>query len=132
MTRRTLPPPPVDPDDYGFDVAGKSFKVTSRELLMLVGVDTITCALYMRCLKPFADRYGAVRAASFYRFLQILKVVQSPGGGQRLPEPTRKQLRRALDRLRQAKLITMRDDANQGERVLKIWLNVTSRSSPKV
>ena len=131
MTRRTQPPPKVDPDDYGFDVAGRSFKVTSRELRMLLGVDTITCALYMRCLKPFADRYGAVREASYYRFLQILKVVQSPGGGPRLDVPTLWQVRRALKRLVEADLITTRDDANRGERALKIWLNVTSRSSPK-
>lgn len=113
-------------------MAGKGFRITARELVMLLGVDTITCALYMRCLKPFADRYGAVRESSYYRFLQILKVVQSPGGGQRLAVPTRMQVRRALERLRQAGLITMRDDVNRGDRVLKIWLNEVARSSPKV
>lgn len=127
MTRRKYPPPKVDPDDFGFDVAGKGFRVTPRELLMLIGADTMTCALYMRCLKPFADRFGAVRAASYYRFLQILKVVHSPAGGRRLPVPTKRQLERALERLRQANLITTDTDANRGDRALKIWVNLTPR-----
>lgn len=131
MTRRKLPPPKVDPDDYGFDVAGKGFRVSARELVMLLGADTITCALYMRCLKPFADRFGQVHAASYYRFLQILSVVQSPGGGQRLPVPTLKQLRRALERLAQAGLITIHADDNRRERALQIWVNEAPGRSSK-
>lgn len=122
MTRRKHPPPKVDPDDYGFNVAGKGFRVTANELLMLLGLDTITCALYMRCLKPFADRAGHVHNASYYRFLQILKVMQSPAGGQRLPEPTHQQLRGALDRLLQAGLITNYGAANRSDRALQIRL----------
>lgn len=131
MTRRKHPPPKVDPDDYGFDVAGKSFKVTPRELLMLLGVDTITCALYMRCLKPFADKFGCVHQASYYRFLQTLKVVQSPAGGPRVPGPTEKQLRRALEWLVQAGLITTHTDQNRRGGALQIWVNLPPRRSPK-
>lgn len=132
MTRRRNPPPPVDPDDYGFDVAGKGFRVTARELLMLLGLDTISCALYMRCLKPFADRAGHVHNASYYRFLQVLKVMQSPAGGQRLLEPTHQQLRRALERLQQAGLITNYAGANRNERALQIRLQNAPSRSPKL
>lgn len=132
MTRRKNPPPKVDPDDYGFNVAGKGFRVTSRELLLLLGLDTISCALYMRCLKPFADRAGAVRNASYYRFLEVLKVIQSPSGGQRLDAPTKDQLRRALDRLLQVGLITNYLDANRNVRALQIRLTEVKRSNPKV
>lgn len=132
MTRRTRPPPKVDPDDYGFDTAGKGFRVTPHELLLLLGLDTISCALYMRCLKPFADRTGQVRAASYYRFLEVLKVVQSPGGGPRLPGPTKKQLRRALERLLQVGLITNYAESNREARALQIRLLLPPRTSPKV
>lgn len=132
MTRRKHPPPKVDPDDYGFNVAGKGFRVTPRELLLLLGLDTISCAVYMRCLKPFADRAGAVRNASYYRFLQILGVVQSPEGGPRLPEPTKDQLRRALERLLQVGLITNYTEANRAGKALQIRLQEPSRSRPKV
>lgn len=131
MTKRKHPPPRVDPDDYGFNVAGKGFRVTPRELLMLLGLDTVTCALYMRCLKPFADRAGAVRNASFYRFIQILTPVQSPGGGPRLPEPSRRQLERAIERLVQAGLITSYCEANQRGRALQIRLQNAPRTSSK-
>ena len=131
MTRRKHPPPKVDPDDYGFPVAGKGFRVTRRELLLLLGLDTISCAVYMRCLKPFADRAGAVREASYYRFLQILGVVQSPAGGPRLSVPTEDQLRRALERLLQVGLITLYLDANRNERALKIRLVEASRTTSK-
>ncbi|HWH83475.1 MAG TPA: hypothetical protein VNU71_14685 [Burkholderiaceae bacterium] len=99
---------------------------------MLLGLDTLTCALYMRCLKPFADRAGAVRNASFYRFLQILTPVQSPGGGPRLDEPTRHQLERAIERLVQAGLITSYAAANRNGRALQIRVTEASRSSPKI
>lgn len=132
MTKRRHPPPAADPDDYGFDTAGKAFRVTPRELLMLLGVDTITCALYMRCLKPFADKFGCVHAASYYRFRQILTVMQSPRGGPRLPGPTLKQLRRALDWLEQAGLVTTHSDQNRREKALKIWVILPKRSSLKV
>lgn len=131
MTRRRQPPPPVDTDDYGFDVAGKPFKVTTAELLKLLGVDTITCALYMRCLKPFADRFGCVHGASYYRFLKILKARQSPKGGPLVSSPTREQLRRALEWLAQAGLITNHGDDNRRERVLQIWVNLPPRRSSK-
>lgn len=131
MTRRKHPPPSVDTDDYGFNVSGKGFRVTPRELEQLLGQDTVTCALYMRCLKPFADRTGHVQNASYYRFLQLLKVVQSPCGGQRLPEPTLKQLRRALERLQQAGLITTYPDANRNERALQIRVQSASGRSVK-
>lgn len=132
MTKRRHPPPPADPDDYGFDTAGKAFRVTPRELLMLLGVDTITCALYMRCLKPFADKFGCVHAASYYRFRQILMVMQSPRGGPRIQSPTEDQLRRALSWLAQAGLVTVHHDDNRRAGALKIWLNSPLRSSPKV
>lgn len=127
MTRRKHPPAPADPDDYGFDVAGKDFKVTTRELMQLLGVDPITCALYMRCLKPFADRFGNVQRASYYRFLQILRVIQSPAGGPRLDDVTKKQIRRALEWLVQQDLITCNFDANRRDRVLQIWVNKAPR-----
>lgn len=130
MTKRKNPPPPVDPDDYGFNVAGKGFRVTPRELLQLLGLDTVSCAVYMRCLKPFADRTGHVQNASYYRFGKILDVIQSPGGGARLPVPTLKQLRRALERLQQAGLITTYPDANRHDRALQIRVqNAPGRSS---
>jgi hypothetical protein len=131
VTRRKNPPPPVDPDDYGFDVAGKDFKVTTHELMKLMGVDTITCALYMRCLKPFADRFGRVREASYYRFLQILKAIGSPGGGPRPKSPTRPQLRRALEWLQQAGLITFHLDDNMRNGALQIWVHLPSRPKTK-
>jgi hypothetical protein len=132
VTRRQHPPPHVDTDDYGFNVTGKGFRVTARELELLLGLDTVTCALYMRCLKPFADRAGAVRNASYYRFLQILMPVQSPGGGPRLPEPTRHQLERAIDRLVELKLITSYAAANRNGRALQIRLSEARRTASKV
>lgn len=131
MTRRKHPPPKVDPDDYGFDVAGKGFRITRAELLMLLGLDTVSCALYMRCLKPFADRTGAVRNASYYRFIELLKVVHSIEGGRRLAAPTKDQLRRALDRLNQAGLITNYMSANRASGALQIRVQSAPRSSPK-
>jgi hypothetical protein len=123
VTRRKHPPPPADPDDYGFDIAGKGFRVTPRELVQLLGADTITCALYMRCLKPFADRGGYVRQLSFYRCLHLLACIQSPKGGARLPEPTRQQLRRAFENLAQRELITVHLDDNRRDQALQVWVN---------
>lgn len=131
MTRRKHPPPAVDPDDYGFSVAGKGFRVTPKELLLLLGLDTVSCALYMRCLKPFADRSGAVRSTSYYRFLEVLKVTQSPAGGARLPQPTKDQLRRALERLQQAGLVTNYAAANRADRALQIRLTQAPGRSTK-
>lgn len=131
MTRRKHPPPRVDPDDYGFNVAGKGYRVTPRELLLLLGLDTISCAVYMRCLKPFADRAGKVGETSYYRFLQILGVVQSPAGGRRLAAPTEDQLRRALERLRQVGLITVYSGSNQTGRALQIRLSEALRRGPR-
>lgn len=122
MTRRKRPPPPCDPGDYGFDVAGRGFRVAAAELVKLLGLDTISCALYMRCLKPFADRVGYVRNLSFYRCLQILMPLHSPCGGPRMPVPTRDQLRRAFERLVQAELIVMHWDDNLRDHALQIWL----------
>ena len=130
VTRRKHPPPKVDPDNFGFDIAGKGFRVTRRELLLLTGADAFTCALYMRCLKPFADRTGAVRNASYYRFGELLRVTQSPAGGPRLPEPTKWQLRRALTRLMEAGLVTNYPSANRVDGALKIRLNEAPRTIP--
>jgi hypothetical protein len=126
VTRRKHPPARIDLDDYGFDTTGKGFRVKPEELHMLLGLDPLTCALYMRCLKPFADRSGAVRNASFYRFLQILTPAQSPCGGPRLPEPTRHQLERAIARLVQADLITSYCHANRTGRALQIRIKSAS------
>ena len=122
MTRRKHPPPPADSEDYGFNVAGKGFRVSAAELLMLLGLDTITCALYMRCLRPFADRGGYVRECSYYRCLQILSCVPSPRGGRCLASPTKKQLRRAIECLVQARLIVTRWDDNRRDGALQIWV----------
>lgn len=122
MTRRKHPPPSADPDDYGFDVAGRGFRVTNRELVQLLGLDTISCALFMRCFKPFADRGGYVRNNSYHRCREILKPVQSPRGGPRMPTPTLKQLRRAVERLVQAGLIVTRWADNRRDRALQIWI----------
>lgn len=122
MTRRKHPPPAADPDDYGFPVAGRGFRVTPVELECLLGLDPISCALYMRCLKPFADRGGYVRNLSYYRCLQILTPVQSPRGGARLPAPTHQQLRRSVERLVQARLVMTRGAENKRDRALQIWI----------
>jgi hypothetical protein len=128
VTRRRHPPPVADPDDYGFEIAGKGFRVTTAELLMLAGIDTVACALYMRCLKPFADRSGYVRNLSYYRCLHLLACAQSPRGGARLPEPTKKRVRRAFEYLAQHKLITVHFDDNRRDRALQVWINAAAGS----
>jgi hypothetical protein len=130
VTKRKHPPPTADTDNYGFDVAGKGFRVTPRELLLLLDLDTLACAMYMRCLKPFADRRsGAVRFASYYRFAKILTPAQSPRGGPRLPEPSRDQLRRCVDRLAEVELIETHTGDNLRNGFLKIWVKKPVSSS---
>jgi hypothetical protein len=95
---------------------------------MLLGLDTHTCALYMRCFKPFVDRYGAVQQVSNYRFRKTLAVTQAADGGRRLPDSTCARVRRSIDRLREVGLITTRiGTSKRGHRVLKIWLNEPRR-----
>lgn len=120
MTRRKHPPPKVDADEFGFEVIGSDWCCTSDERIRLLGLDSLARDLYYTCLKPFADSTGKVQQASYYRFLQMLAPVQSRQGGHRLPTPTRKQLRRVLDALRQAGLVTSYPAANLRKGALQI------------
>jgi hypothetical protein len=132
VTRRKFAPPPADPDNYGFDIAGKGFRVSRAELVLLLGLDVLTCLLYFRCLKPFADRAGHVHNASYYRFLKLLEPIQSERGGRRLPTPTVDQLRRCVARLLQAGLITNYSAANRNAKALQIRLTNGVRGSSKL
>lgn len=134
MTRRKHPPPRADRDDFGFDVVGRDFTSTAAERLCLLGLDSLARDLYYTCLRPFCDRRGDVEAASYYRLINLLSPVQSPRGGRRLPAPTLKQLRYALDRLRDAGLITSYAASNMREGALQIRLTFGVRgiSPPEV
>lgn len=120
MTRRRHPPPKVDPDDFGFQVLGHDFGSVVDERLRLLGLDSLARDLYWTCLKPFADAVGKVHHGSYYRFLQMLTPMQSPRGGPRLDVPTRKQLRRALEALRGAGLVTIYAASNMRKGALQI------------
>jgi len=98
VTRRKHPP--IDPDDYGFDLVGRDYNVQPQELMCLVGLDVLSIALYFLCLRPFADpKTGDVHNASYYRFRKVLTPTSSARGGPRFHVPTKKELRDALARL---------------------------------
>ncbi len=121
MTRRKFPPPPVDPDDFGFDLVGNDWTSLAQERMCLVGLDSMARDLYYTCLRPFADpRTGDVRNCSYYRFIKLMTPSSSPRGGPRLVGPTLKQLRDALERLRRSGLVKLFTEQSRRDRVLKI------------
>lgn len=130
MTTRKHPPPQVDRDDFGFEVIGHDWAGGSDERIRLLGLDSLARDLYFMCLKPFCDRSGDVGAMTYYRLIQMLTPVQSPRGGPRLPAPTRKQLRGALQRLQQAALITNYAGANMRAGALQIRVLYGVRGTP--
>lgn len=120
MTRRKHPPPKADLADYGFDVLGQDWGCVVDERLRLLGLDLLAILLYFVCLKPFADATGKVHQASYYRFMRMLAPLQSLHGGRRFEAPTIDQLRRALQALRRAGLITIYAASNMRKGALQI------------
>lgn len=119
MTRRQ-PLPHVDPDDYGFDLAGRDWTSFAQERVMLIGLDSLARDLYYTCLMPFANKAGDVVEASYYRFIQLMTPRREPKGGSRFPAPTKKQVSDALDRLELFGLVRLYRTESMREGVLKI------------
>lgn len=115
-----------DPDTLdliGFDPVGDDFSVSAAERRALLGLGPLCMALYYSALKPFAKKDGRIYAQSYYRLAEILKHRREPGtGGPKQADPTKKQLRSALDALEQWGLIDRAPLYNEQRGVLQIWL----------
>lgn len=121
MARRKFPPPPVDPDDFGFDLVGRDWTSMTQQRMCLVGLDSMARDLYYTCLRPFADaKTGDVRNCSYYRFIKLMTPASSPRGGPRFAAPTLQQLRDALERLQRNGLVKLFTEQSRRDRVLKI------------
>lgn len=117
-----------DPDTLdliGFDPIGQDFSVTADERKALLGLGPLCMALYYAALKPFAQRDGRIFAASYYRLAEILKHRREPGASGPKPlDPTRKQLRSALDSLEAWGLIERPSVFNEQRGCLEIRLRM--------
>lgn len=115
-----------DPDTLdmiGFDPVGADFMVSADERRALLGLGPLCMALYYSALKPFAKGDGRVYAQSYYRLSQILMCRAEPGtGGPKPAEPSKKQLRSAIDRLETWGLVKRSGAFNEQRGVLQIWL----------
>lgn len=107
-------------DMFGFDPLGHAYTTTPNENRALLGRGVLPLAVY-HVLKRFAKGNGQVIAASYYRLALVLAYhVRGPGA--RPADPTRKQLRGALQALVDAGLILKPDAMNEQRGVLQIWV----------
>lgn len=114
---------PDTADMFGFDAIGADFSVSADERRALLGLGPLCMALYYSCLKPFTKGDGRVYAQSYYRLAEILKHRRDEGAaGCPQLDPSRKQLRGAIDRLERWGLVKKNDSLNEQKGVLQIWL----------
>ena len=118
MARRR--PDSLTLDLFGFDPVGAGYSVTPAESRGLLGLGVLPLAVW-HVLKRFVRGDGKVYAASYYRLAFVLSE-HATGPGRRAVEPSRRQLRTALDRLQAAGLVIRPSVENERRGVLEIWL----------
>lgn len=121
-------PDQLTPDLFGFDPVGRDYITTAEESELLLGLGALALAVY-QVLKRSCRESGKVTAASYWRLGQVL-MYRSQGAGRRPTEPTRDQLRTAVEALCERKLIYRKRKLNERNGVLQIFVKNPGWVSP--